>query len=231
MSNTPKKDTIRFKTHKILCKLYKDSKDSTLFKYLYELYKDSKDSIHKFLYKLCEDVIVVEFKTETSIDTYKENTHKENTHKDNVFYVITTKDLQTDSKKKIRENLRSYHSSVQEDMLNVCSKSLSSLLFITMAAILVFSLMAKYFYIPSLHIFAIDMILIFFSYKLLISFVEFTKKNSLDDYQATYYLGKEEIFFSNNEPLIKDKSVFTTGFVLILITFSFYTSSLSLNQG
>jgi len=101
MSNTPKKDTIRFKTHKILCKLYKDSKDSTLFKYLYELYKDSKDSIHKFLYKLCEDVIVVEFKTETSIDTYKENTHK-----DNVFYVITTKDLQTDSKKKIREKFK-----------------------------------------------------------------------------------------------------------------------------
>jgi hypothetical protein len=174
--------------------------------------------IHNALYKLCDDTLVLVYK----------KIYEENTHEENIFYIITEKELSDSDKSKIRKYLRSYYASSQKDTLNICSNSMHTILFYAMTVILSWNIIVSYFYkIPPLYIFSIDMIIIIISYKLLMSFIAFTKKNSLPDYQAKYYYGKNEIPSSANEPRVKDKSIFITGFILILITFSFYTSSLS----
>lgn len=143
------------------------------------------------------------------------------------FCVYHLNDLGDSEKQEIEDYLISYYYARPEiDFFNICFDSILKIMLFVSALILIFSWIGYFFSIAPLFIFTLDILIIGFGYALRKEFLKMAFSSKLTVKNVIYDYNGERISYKKNIPVIKDKSILLTGFLLVLLTFSFYTVSI-----
>lgn len=143
------------------------------------------------------------------------------------FCVYHINDLDEDKKQQIENYLTSYYyTEVKSDFFDICFDSILKIMIYTSWIILGLSWFGYFFSIAPLLIFTLDILVIWGGYELRKKLLKTTFTSELEVKNVIYTYNGEKIDYKKNIPVVKDKSILLTGFLLILLTFSFYTVSI-----